>query len=513
MNKVMPLQLAGVQHWQGLLAWGVGWLLLLGLDGHIDLANQALLLVLVSAVAAVWLSPLASLLVCAAAVLAFNYLFVPPRGTFSVDLHQHMVLLGTTLFVSSLVALLMARLRTLARHQRLLAERTEQLRWLGERLRECEDEVAVLEVIRLCFQRFTTQPLVFWLCGALPPAPDRQHGVASEDEWTGLRLCAAHSQSLGPHTGRHEDQPAWYLPLRGRRASMGAVLMRLAEAEAPPADLLPHLQALCDQSGLALERLQALQAAAQARESEQSQALRNTLLTAIAHDHRTPLATILSAASALHDQAERLSPGQRQQLAATVVDEAQQLARLTDNTLQLARLGTPDVALHLDWESVEELVGAVVRRARQRWPGRNLQTDIAPAMPLLQCDAVLLVQLLDNLVDNALKYSAADQPVRVTAACRGDGIVLEVKDRGAGVPSAWRERIFDAFQRGEDLPAGLADAQRGAGVGLAVCRAIARVHGATLCYRARRGGGSVFELCLPLPPQPELAASHPGDEA
>ena len=212
--------------------------------------------------------------------------------------------------------------------------------------------------------------------------------------------------------------------------------------------LRSQAQALCDQMGLALERAAALRSAAAAREAAQTQALRNTLLAAISHDHRTPLATILGAASSLHDQSERLAPEQRRRLAAIIVDEATQLARLTDNTLQLARLDTPGLALHKDWESVEEIVGTVLRRLRQRGATRRVKSHLEPGLPLLRCDAVLLVQLLENLVDNAFKYGGDPDQVEIQARREGDRLVLAVCDRGPGVPPEWRARIFDSFQRG-----------------------------------------------------------------
>jgi two-component system sensor histidine kinase KdpD len=263
---------------------------------------------------------------------------------------------------------------------------------------------------------------------------------------------------------------------------------------------------LCDQLGAALERSAALTTAARAREQAQEHALRNTLLTAISHDHRTPLATILSASSALHDQGERLSAAQRQRLAATIVDEATQLSRLTDNTLQLARLGAVGITIQRDWESVEEMVGTVLRRVRQRDASQRVKARLEPGLPLLRCDAVLMVQLLDNLVDNALKHGGAGNPVEVTARRRGDSVVIAVRDRGPGVPHPERQRIFDTFQRGDramapaggDLPS-----RPGAGVGLALCRAIALAHGGELQLRTRSHGGSSFEVTLPVADMPD----------
>lgn len=276
------------------------------------------------------------------------------------------------------------------------------------------------------------------------------------------------------------------------------------------------MQALCDQLGAALERGDSLRAAAAAREQAQNHALRNTLLTAISHDHRTPLATILGAASALHDQDERLSAEQRRRLASTIVDEATQLARLTDNTLQLARLGKVGLALQRDWESVEELVGTVLRRVRQRDTHHRVKARVEAALPLLLCDAVLMVQLLDNLVDNALKHGASDAPVEVMARRVGAAVLIAVRDRGPGVPVAQRKRIFDVFHRGERVATaegGDQGSRPGAGVGLALWRAIVRAHGGELRLRARSHGGSSFEVTFPADDVPEGTAQDGGQGA
>jgi two-component system sensor histidine kinase KdpD len=341
-------------------------------------------------------------------------------------------------------------------------------------------------------------------------AVGRVEGLVTPDEHEGLRICALRNVAMGPGTGRHEEQPAWYLPLRGRQRSLGSALVRIGQDTMYPDRARHHLQSLCDQMGLALEQVSALRSAALARDAAQAQTVRSTLLAAIAHDHRTPLATILSAASSLHDQADRLDAAQRRRLAATIADEAGQLERLTENTLQLARLDGPGPALHLDWESVEEIVGAVMRRLRQRDPASRVRARVAADLPLLRCDAVLLVQLLDNLVDNALKYGGDAEPVEIVARQIGDQMVIAVRDRGAGVPLEARERIFEVFWRGEPRTSSSPlPASRGAGVGLAVGRAIARAHGGELRLRMRAHGGAAFELWMPIPERPAAVHEEP----
>ena len=499
--------------WPALGVWLLAFALMLALDSQLDLAGEALLLVLASAVAALWTPRWVSLLASAAGVQAFNVAFVPPRGSFTVDLRQHALLLGTMLAVSWIVSLLMSRQRQLAAAERQQALQADQLRQLGDALRAVDDPRTQGPLLQAALARVTHQACSLLLLAQPAGVADGEAqtlGPLNGDQQAGLWHCARHGQALGPGTGRHDEQAAWYLPLRGRARVHGAALLPLPPGGPPNDAQRAQAQSLCDQMGAALEQAAALRAAGSAREAAQAQALRNTLLAAIAHDHRTPLATILGAASSLHDQAERLSIEQRRRLAATIVDEATQLARLTDNSLQLARLDAPGLTLALDWESVEELIGSVLRRVRQRDPAHRIKARVDAGLPLLRCDAVLMVQLLDNLVDNALHHGGHDSPVEVVARRVGDQVLLAVADRGPGVPPALRSRIFETFQRGPAAvaAAGAADdhpVRRGAGIGLALCRAIAHAHGGELRLRARRQGGSSFELLLPIPPDAPAA--------
>jgi len=481
---------------------------MLALDPVLDLANLALVLVLASALAGLWLSAAMSALASTVAVLAFNWTFVPPRRTFSVDLHQHVWLLGAMLAVAWIVAALVARQRALAEAEQRAAAQARQLRAMGDALRDTDDPLSRALDLQAALAELAGGPVrLLMLRDALPPRDD-EHAAAwlgqpDGDARAGLWLCTRQAAALGPGTGRHEDQPQWYLPLRARGAAYGAAQLPARRDGPEPEELRSHAQALCDQMGLALERAQVMRSAAQVREQSQAQQLRNALLAAIAHDHRTPLATILGAASSLQTQDAQLTGAQRQRLAASIVEEADRLARLTDNTLQLARLDAPGLALALDWESAEELVGTAVARVRRHDPQRRVRSRVEPGLPLLRCDAVLMVQMLINLLDNALKYGAPDAPIELLVRRAGDELMLAVRDRGPGVLPALRERIFEVFQRGQAND----PSRTGSGVGLALCRAVARAHGGRLVLRARHHGGSAFECVMP------LGAPPPGAQA
>ncbi|MED5618952.1 ATP-binding protein [Ideonella sp. BN130291] len=496
--------------WPSLLAWALGWVAMLLLDGRVDLANLAMLLVLCSALASLWSPTGVSMALSAASVVAFNWFFVPPRGTLSVAAPQNALLLGAMLGVSSVLAVLISRERVLARRAREHADEAQQLRYLSDLLRDGGEPLSQTGVLReVLASRIGGPVLLMALKGPLPMANDSQAvsllGEPDEDQLGGLWLCMRESTPFGPGTGRHEGLREWYLPLRGRQASFGAAVVRPPAGELSNASLRAHAQALCDQMGLALQRARTEQAARAAREQAQAEGVRNAMLAAISHDYRTPLATILAAASSLQEQGARLTPEHRQRLLASVLEETARLRHLTENTLQLARLESPGATLQRDWESAEEIVGAVLRRARQHDPQHRVRARVEPGLPLLHCDALLLAQMLENLVDNALKYSPQDAPVEILARCQQQHMVLAVRDRGPGVAPGWRERVFDVFQRAPTPPGDDAAPRQGAGVGLAVCRAIARAHGGELRLRARSHGGSSFECWLALEPGPPAA--------
>jgi two-component system sensor histidine kinase KdpD len=289
---------------------------------------------------------------------------------------------------------------------------------------------------------------------------------------------------------------AWYLPLRAEQHVGGAACVQ--DVSAADHGGREHAQAICALAGQALWRLRLSAAMRDAQEQSQWHRAQSTFLAAISHDFRTPLAAIMGAASSLQTQRDRLQPLQQEQLLATILGESRHLASLTENTLQLVRLDHA-ASIHRDWESLEEIVGSVLARVRQRDTAHRIRAHVPAGLPLIQADPVLLAQLLENLLDNALKYSADAIDLDVRQQERW--LEIAVHDRGIGIPAGEEASIFEAYRRSDR------SGQRGTGLGLAVCRAIARAHGAELALRRREGGGSSFVLRLP------VQASQPAREA
>lgn len=499
------------------------------LDGRVDLANLAMVFVLASTLVAFWLPMWASALFTVSGVALFNWAFVPPRGSFSVEGHQNLLLLGTTLAVSLSIGWLMDRLRQQADLARRHTEQARQVQQLGEALRAAAEPATMGAALHALLASMSAEPsegagaVLMVLQAELPATNEAEAatwwGHPDPDEVAGLWLCLRQGRVFGAGTGLHSELPAWFLPVRGPQpdrpdthpasATWGAAVLRLHTADPPPdPQTQAHAQALCDLLGSALHRHHLTRRTEAAQREAQAQAMRSALLAAISHDFRTPLASILGAASSLETQSDRLTEARRQQLLTQIQDETRALAAMADNTLQLVRLEAGEVALRRDWESLEELVGAVLARVRRRDPQRRVRARLEPGLPLVRVDALLLTQLLENLVDNALQYS--DGPVELLARRQDGELLLAVRDRGPGVAPAERERIFQMFQRGRDTSAS-GRPRRGTGLGLAVCRAIATAHGGRLSLRARGHGGSSFELRVPCPAAPTLA--EPADPA
>lgn len=482
--------------------WLLGWIAALALEGHADQGSQALPLVLAVAMAGLWWPTWMAVASSAVTVVVFNWLFISPRGTLQVSLARDLLFLCVMLAVSGGVTLLMARQRRLATASERHAQRVQELYALSEALRLAQTPAAAYHALDAALsascQTAAAVQAVFRTAAAYAPP----FGAPSDDELSGLQLCCEQGQPMGPGTHVYDNLPGWYLPVRGKHRAQGAVLVQPAPALLHDAAQRRQAQAMCDLAGQALEQLQAAAQAQAAQQAAQVHALRNTMLAAVSHDYRTPLASILGAASSLCQQDERLTPPQRQRLAATIVDEASQLGRLTDNALQLARLDGGAASLHRDWESLEELAGAVLRRVRERDPGRRVRARLDARLPLVQCDAVLMVQLLENLIDNALKYAAPATPIDIVGRRRGARLVLAVCDRGPGIAPQEQARLLVAFERGS---AGRASGARGTGLGLALCDAVARAHGVALSLRNRRGGGCCVGLCLPVALVPDMA--------
>lgn len=477
------------------------------LDQHVALMSQAMVYVLAVVIASYRLRWIESVACAVGAVTALNFFFVPPRWTLVVENRELFIGLATMLVLALVISHLATRLRRESEMARLSERRARQLQDLSTDLASAASPAEVLSLGRQALAAAFAGPCTLILANEQQETPEAPDGAAPPAPvLDGLRCCMTEAAVLGPGTGRWPGLNAWYLPLGDKeRTVVGAACVR--PALSGDTDGREHAQALCALLAQSLWRLRLSASVVAAQGEMQRHQLQSTFLAAVSHDLRTPLAAIVGAASSLQTQRDRLPLPDQDRLLDSIVNEASYLTEVTENTLQFVRLSSSEQALRRDWESIEEIVGAVLARVRQRDPQRRIKSRVASGLPLVRADPVLLAQMLGNLLDNALKYSdgTIDLTVGVVSEAGGAGaganansqeLEIAVKDRGPGVAEADQEAIFEPYARGEQ------SGHRGAGLGLAVCRAIAAAHGGRLTLRRRSGGGSCFTASLPIEAQP-----------
>jgi two-component system sensor histidine kinase KdpD len=252
------------------------------------------------------------------------------------------------------------------------------------------------------------------------------------------------------------------------------------------------------QVALALDRALLAQEKQGALIEAETERIRSAVLSSVSHDLRAPLAVIGSASSTLVENGLRLPDAARSEMAKIIFDEARRLNELLRSLLDVTRLQSGGLIVSREWESLEEIVGSVLRHIEEHGPGRVLRVHIPSALPLLQLDAVLIEQALLNLADNAFKHSHSEPAVEIDLAIHDKQIIVYVIDHGQGVHDGELASIFDKFYRGESTSG------TGLGLGLTIARGIVEAHGGRMWASHTAGGGLTVQFSLPIgdaPPQ------------
>jgi two-component system sensor histidine kinase KdpD len=259
------------------------------------------------------------------------------------------------------------------------------------------------------------------------------------------------------------------------------------------------LETFASQIALGIERAALAEAAQQAQVQIETEQLRNSLLSSVSHDLRTPLAAIAGAASSLLEDHAALDASMRHELCQTIAEEAHRLNRLVNNLLEMTRLESGAIHVHTEWQPLEEVVGAALARLEAQLADRPLTTHLPADLPLVPLDSVLIEQVLINLLDNAVKYTPPGSPIRLSAWAAQDAVTVEVADQGPGLPPGEENRIFEKFYRVPHTTR-----PGGAGLGLTICRGIVAAHGGRMWAANRPGGGTLIRFTLPLTGTPPV---------
>ncbi len=251
-----------------------------------------------------------------------------------------------------------------------------------------------------------------------------------------------------------------------------------------------------------IERVKSIELAKEVTLKMQAETLRNSLLSSISHDLRNPLAIIVGAASTLESDEQCLDAVSRRKLVKVISEEAQRMSDLTIKILEMARLEAGEVILNRQWFAPEEIVGSALSRLDKQLKSRPVNIHMPENLALINVDAVLLQQVMVNLLDNADKYSDSGLPIDISVGAMSLGLYITIADRGPGIPAGLQQKIFEKFFRINEE-----SAQSGVGLGLSICRAIIEAHGGEIQATNRSGGGALFQIYLPIlesPPSVDL---------
>jgi two-component system sensor histidine kinase KdpD len=258
---------------------------------------------------------------------------------------------------------------------------------------------------------------------------------------------------------------------------------------------------------IAIERVHYVDIAQQTTVQIESERLRNSLLSALSHDLRTPLTALMGLAEYLTIIKPELG-GEQRDIACSIRDEAQRMTALVNNLLDMGKLQAGEVRLNRQWQPLEEVVGSALADAGQLLAHHSVTIDLPADLPLVEFDGVLMERVLFNLLENAQKYTPAGSQIHISAAVRNETMEIAIEDNGPGLPLGMEEEIFKKFTRGEKE-----SATPGVGLGLAICRAIVEAHRGTIRAGKSPHGGARFVFTLPLgvPPVVEEAALLPSN--
>ena len=442
-------------------------------------------------------------------VAAFDFFFVPPQLTFAVSDVQYLLTFAIMLSVGLVISGLTASVRLQARVAGHRERRTALLYAMSRELAATRglDNMARVAV-RHVSEVFDSQVAIL-----LPDGTGRVRHPGGESiagSLHGADLGIAqwvqdHGLPAGLGTDTLPGSESLYLPLKGSRAVLGVLGALPANARRV---LLPEqyhlLETFAGQIALALERAQLAERAQRASIDAEAEGLRNALLASISHDLRTPLAVIAGASSSLAERGEQLAPPERTALARSIYEQARQMGELVAKVLDMTRLEAGGIALARDWHSLAEIAGAVLRRLAERLAAHPVRVELPDDLPLVRVDATLIEQVLANLLENAAKYTPAGTPILIRAAAAGGEFLVSVEDAGPGLPPGDAEHLFAKFERGA-----VEGAISGVGLGLAICRAIVRLHGGRIWAERRQHGGAAFRFTLPLEEAPSVPLESP----
>lgn len=468
---------------------------------YFDLANVVMLFLLAVVLVAVRFGRGPAVMASFVSVALFDFFLVPPRLSFAVSDVQYLLTFAVMLSVALIIGQLTAGLQYQAR---VASQRESRLRALYEMARDLSAVLLPEQIIVLShkFVESTFGVKVGILLAdehdtLQAPVMTDDAGPVSAIDYGIAQWSFDHVEPAGFSTDTLPGSPILYLPLIAPMRTRGVLAV---EPTNPRWLMIPEqrrqLDAFAALIATALERVHYIQVAQEATLRIESERLRNSVLSALSHDLRTPLTALVGLADALSLTKPALS-GAQFEMAGAIREQAFRMNALVNNLLDMARLQAGDVKLNRQWQPLEEVVGSALKAREQQLSSHRIHVALPPDLPLLEFDAVLIERVFCNLLENAAKYTPPGSEIWVEARIEGYEVQISVSDNGPGLPPGKEEAIFEKFTRGERE-----SVTPGVGLGLAICRAIVEAHKGRIWAENIPAGGARFIFTLPrgMPP-------------
>ncbi|MGC8541494.1 MAG: ATP-binding protein [Phycisphaerae bacterium] len=451
----------------------------------------------------IWISArysrLVGIITVVGSVALFDFTVVPPYYSFAVSDTQYLLTFAAMMATGIYISMLATRLRNQESLARSRQQHVEMLLKSSRELIVCSDHKTLLKVSVQHVTDFFASPAGVIVLGAAgrPAVAYASPELALDEKELGVAdWVIRHGEKAGAGTSTLPSARAIYLPLKGVRSTLGALcLIPSPSAQLFYPEQMHTLESFAAQMAMAFERIMLSEESQRAWEQTEREVLRNTLLSAVSHDLRTPLAAITGAATSLLQAGDALTGETQKELLHTIAQESMRMERLIGKLLDMTRLEAGETRVARELFDVGEVIISAMGRWRENDRHRAFKLDIADALPPVSGDPLLIEQVLSNLIENAIEHAPCESPIEIQAMTRGAMVLIRVMDRGPGLPLHDTQRIFEKFFHG----GASASRSAGLGLGLAICRAVMQLHQGSISARNRDGGGAEFQVLLPIP--------------